>query len=70
MERVQVQEFILSPKLTMQEKCFCQMLSPTDRGKMISKFHFVLELLPFLKDRLFCDENTFFISWAKTFQML
>ena len=37
---------------------------------MISKFHFVCELLPFLKDRLFYDENTIFISWAKTFQLL
>ena len=37
---------------------------------MISKFHFVCELLPFLKDSLFCDENTLFISWAKPFQML
>ena len=70
METVQAQELSLEQKLTMPLKCYCQMLSPTDRRKKISKFHFVCELLPFLKDSLFCDENTLFISWAKTFQML
>ena len=36
---------------------------------MISNFDFVCELLPFVKDNLFSNENTIIIAWVKTFQM-
>ena len=37
---------------------------------MISKIIIVCELLPFLKDSLYSDENIIIIALVKTFQML
>ena len=45
------------------------MLSFTD-SKSDSNFHFVCELLPFVKEGLFSVGNTNLTACAKTFQML
>ena len=46
------------------------MLFATDKLKMISKFYFVCELLPFVKDSSFSDENTIVIARTIAFQLL
>ena len=70
METVHNQESNLSPKLTMPVNFYSKMLSATDKLKMISKFYFVCELLPFVKDNSFSDENTIVIARTIAFQML
>ena len=70
METAHDKESSLSPKLTMSMNFYFQTLFQTDKYKWFQKFIFVCELLPFLKDSLFSDENTIIIALVKTFQML
>ena len=63
------QESSFSPKLIMPVNFYCQMLSLSDKEIRISKFYFVCELLPFVIESIFSDENTI-IALAKTFHMI
>ena len=64
------QESSFRPKLTMQMNFFCQMLSISDKQIRISNFHFVCELLPFVKELFLSDENNIIIALSKKFHMI